>query len=45
MRVLLGLVGFAQIAVAASGVLAGQTSGHDAQGIMLTGASSTHFHA
>lgn len=42
-RVLLGLVGFAQIAVAASGVLAAQTSGHDSQGIVLKGASVTHF--
>ena len=43
LRVLLGLVGFAQIAVAASGVLAAQTSGHDSQGIVLKGASVTHF--
>ncbi len=43
LRVLLGLVGFAQIAVAASGVLAAQTSGHDSQGIVLKRASVTHF--
>ncbi|MDQ4021007.1 MAG: zf-HC2 domain-containing protein [Actinomycetota bacterium] len=43
LRVLLGLVGFAQIAVAASGVLAAQASGHDSQGIVLKGASVTHF--
>jgi predicted anti-sigma-YlaC factor YlaD len=43
LRVILGLVGFAQIVVAASGVLAAQASGHDAQGIVLTGASVMHF--
>ena len=43
LRILLGLVGFAQIAVAASGVLAAQASGHGSQGIVLEGASVTHF--
>ncbi|HVE95763.1 MAG TPA: zf-HC2 domain-containing protein [Pseudonocardiaceae bacterium] len=43
LRVLLGLVGIAQIVVALSGVLAAQASGHDSQGIVLKGASVTHF--
>jgi predicted anti-sigma-YlaC factor YlaD len=42
LRVLLGLVGAAQIVVALFGVLVAQASGHDSQGIVLKGASVTH---
>lgn len=43
LRVLLGLVGLAQLAVAVSGVLTAQTAGHDHNGIHLEGASLQHF--
>ena len=43
LRVLLGLVGLAQVEIAFVGVLTAQSGGHDSQGITLEGASVTHF--
>jgi predicted anti-sigma-YlaC factor YlaD len=43
LRVLLGLVGLAQIEVAFLGMLGAHTSGHGFQGIVLQGASVAHF--
>jgi predicted anti-sigma-YlaC factor YlaD len=43
LRVLLGLVGLAQLDIALVGVLTAQSDGHDSQGVMLEGASITHF--
>jgi predicted anti-sigma-YlaC factor YlaD len=43
LRVLLGLVGLAQVEIAFVGVLTAQSGGHGSQGIMLEGASVTHF--
>ncbi len=43
LRVLLGLVGLAQLEVALMGVLTAQSGGHDTQGVMLDGASIAHF--
>ena len=43
LRVLLGLVGLAQVEIAFVGVLMAQSSGHGSQGITLGGASVTHF--
>jgi predicted anti-sigma-YlaC factor YlaD len=43
LRVLLGLVGLAQIEVAFVGVLGAHNSVHSAQGVVLQGASVTHF--
>jgi predicted anti-sigma-YlaC factor YlaD len=43
LRVMLGLVGLAQLEIALVGVLAVQSGGHDSPGIMLEGASIAHF--
>jgi predicted anti-sigma-YlaC factor YlaD len=43
LRVLLGLVGLAQVEIAVVGVLTAQSGGHGSQGIALDGASVTHF--
>jgi predicted anti-sigma-YlaC factor YlaD len=43
LRVLLGLVGLAQLEIALVGVLTAQSGGHGSQGVMLAGASLTHL--
>jgi predicted anti-sigma-YlaC factor YlaD len=43
LRVMLGLVGLAQLGVAVVGVLTAQSGGHGSQGIVLGGASVAHF--
>ncbi len=43
LRVLLGLVGLAQLEIAIVGVLTAQSGGHGSQGVMLDGASIAHF--
>ncbi|MGH3887754.1 MAG: zf-HC2 domain-containing protein [Pseudonocardiaceae bacterium] len=43
LRVLLGLVGLAQLEVALVGVLTAQSAGHGTQGVVLEGASVAHF--
>ncbi|HSL08048.1 MAG TPA: zf-HC2 domain-containing protein, partial [Pseudonocardiaceae bacterium] len=43
LRVMLGLVGLAQLDVAVVGVLTAQSGGHGSQGIVLEGASVAHF--
>ncbi|HKR50872.1 MAG TPA: zf-HC2 domain-containing protein [Pseudonocardiaceae bacterium] len=43
LRVLLGLVGLAQIEIALVGVLTAQSGGHGSQGVILEGASIAHL--
>jgi predicted anti-sigma-YlaC factor YlaD len=43
LRVMLGLVGLAQLEIALVGVLAAPSGGHDSRGVMLEGASIAHF--
>ena len=43
LRMLLGLVGLAQVEVAFVGMLGAHTSGHGSQGVVLEGASVAHF--